>query len=81
MMKQMKSLGIDAMWFVTEPTKDSEVVDIVFKIETWRDLSYQFVSGLDPDDILDTFDNAESARGMAKALIDAARLGILKGRT
>ena len=62
-----------AWWFVTRPRQHSEPPDIVFKVETWRDLAYQFAGGLDPDDILRTFDNEHQAVSYANLLLARAK--------
>lgn len=60
----------DALWFVTKPTDLSEEPqDVMFKIETWRDLKWQFDGGLDPDDIIDTFESEELAKAKALAIL------------
>jgi hypothetical protein len=66
---RLSTTGPQTLWFVTMGRVDSEVEDVMFKIETWRDLAYQFRGGLDPDEILDTFSDEQSARTKAMAVI------------
>lgn len=70
---QFVGLGDKALWFVTRATPDSTIADIVFKIETWRDLQYQFDGGLDPDDIINTFPTKKAAKALALYLVAACR--------
>ena len=65
----LSATGPQTLWFVTKGRDDSEVEDVMFKIETWRDLAYQFRGGLDPDEILDVFADEQSARTKAMAVI------------
>ena len=69
MRDQFAHLGINRMWFVIMPTKHSTIHDILFVIGTWRDLKFTFDGGLDPDEILATFDNEDSARSSAEQVI------------
>lgn len=73
MANQFAGLGHKALWFVTRPTPDSCIEDIVFKIGTWRDLTYQFNGGLDPDEIDNTFFTEKAARARGLYLLAAYR--------
>lgn len=74
-MKNQFRLGTEPLWFVTRPNPTSEIEDIVFKIGTWRDLSYHFNGGLDPDDIVGTFKDEKAARDLGAHLLTIAAGG------
>lgn len=60
--------NLDALWFVTKPTRASELGDVLF-CSTWRDLALQFKGGLDPAEIVGAFVAENDARTLAEKLI------------
>jgi hypothetical protein len=57
-------------WFVVSPTKNSTVQDICFNANPYE-LTCQLIGGLDPNQILVTFDKEDDAKAYAKRIIDA----------
>ena len=60
----MQNLINTPLWYVTKPTRLSELVDICFKANL-SDLARQFKGGLDPEEIVAVF--ADEAEAMQTA--------------
>lgn len=58
----------DSLWVVTTPTEDSELADICFQA-TARDLIYQGLGGLAPDEVEGSFSDGNVAHAFARRLL------------
>ena len=62
------SRNIAGLWFVTLPTPDSELCDILF-YSTWERLGYQFLGGLNLIEIVGAYQWKPDAESHAERMI------------